>query len=212
MKYLLILFMLFFSANSIAQETKKEQAPTTETKPNEPPPISTNNGISSWNLGFGLGVEQYRTPYIDMVSLQGPNRVVLVDQEYRTRPSAWLTMNWNIRGIKEKNKAKINQLIEKKGVNLDPSDVYEMKWGLFAGVKIIDGNSNSFSSFAIGPQISFETMGGQSVSVGVGWVTHGTKRLPDDIEIGKPLPAHYTSIVYKKSTENSIMMMMSVSF
>lgn len=207
MKYVLILITLFLSAHSIAQEAKKDSTTSQEEK--KVNVTGNGDGISPWKLGFGLGVEQYRTPYIDSATLQGPNRLVVVEQEYRTRPSAWLTMNWNYVPSKKKS---MSTTTGSQSIDSDSSDVDKTKYGFFAGVKIIDGNANSFSSFALGPQVSFETKGGQNISIGLGWVTHGTKRLADDIKEGQALPSHYTSVVYKKSTENSVMMMMSVSF
>ena len=81
--------------------------------------------------------------------------------------------------------------------------------GFFAGVKLIDSNSEAFSAFAIGPQITFVT-DKKEISVGLGFVTHRTKQYAGGIEEGKPLPSQYDDIVYEEGTENSGMLMMSV--
>jgi|GEM_PF-6548109 len=155
------------------------------------------DGIDSWKLGFGLGVEQYRDDYIESASIHGDTKIVTVDQSFETRPSAWLTVNWNIWGL---------------NTNIDQSsciDLCNTKWGLFAGVKLLDANSQAFSSFALGPQVSFQTKM-SVISIGFGWVTHGTKTLANGIQEGAPLPSQYDEIAYKEGTENSYMLMMSI--
>lgn len=149
--------------------------------------LNEADGIDSWGLGFGLGVEQYRTDYINEARLQGPNRIVTTEQTYQTLPSAWLTTNWNVVNIFNK----------------------ETAFGFFVGVKLIDANAEAFSSFALGPQVSF--VGGErTISVGLGWVTHGTKEYASGIVEGQPLPSQYDDIVFHKGTENSGMLMVSI--
>lgn len=153
--------------------------------------------LAKWNLGFGLGVEQYRDDYIESASMRGDSKIVTIEQRYETRPSAWLTMNWNL---------------WKLGTTRDPStctDLCNTKFGLFAGVKLIDSNASAFSSFALGPQMSFQSKT-RVISVGLGWVTHRTKKFAKDISEGEPLPSQYDDIVYENGTENSYMLMMSV--
>ncbi|MDP5214566.1 hypothetical protein ORJ66_16050 [Pseudoalteromonas tunicata] len=157
-------------------------------------------GVDEWQLSFGLGVEQYREAYIDSASIRGDDRIVVTEKTYDTRPSAWLTMNWNISGIG--NNTRI----------VDGNDVSDTKFGFFAGVKLIDGDSSAFSSFALGPQVSFVTLDKKTISVGLGWVTHGTRTYANNIQAGMALPEQYDDIVFEEGTENSYMLMMSVGF
>ncbi|WP_111977135.1 hypothetical protein [Algibacillus agarilyticus] len=158
-------------------------------------------GVAEWELSFGLGVEQYRETYIDSASLRGDERIVVTEKTFDTRPSAWLTMNWNLWGIGTNTKT-----------DSDGNDISDTKFGFFAGVKLIDGNSSAFSSFALGPQVSFLTQSKKTISVGLGWVTHGTRTYANGINPGVPLPEQYDDIVYEEGTENSYMLMMSVGF
>lgn len=155
--------------------------------------------IEQWGLGFGLGVEQYDEPYIDQASLRGDNRIVTTEKTFKTLPSAWLTMNWNRWGIGEEK------------TNNKGQDVRDTRWGFFAGVKLIDSNSESFSAFALGPQVTF-VLEKKVISVGLGWVTHKTRSYAEGIVAGQALPAQYDDIVYEEGTENSFMLMTSVSF
>ena len=161
---------------------------------------TSNNpvGIDTWGLGFGLGIEQYRNTYIDDASLRGDNRIVTTEKTFETRPSAWLTMNWNIWGIGGPSL--------RNGV-----DVQDTKWGFFAGVKLLDANSEAFSAFSLGPQVSF-VLENRVVSVGLGWVTHQSKQYAHGIVAGEPLPTQYDDIVFEEGTENSFMLMVSVGF
>ena len=159
--------------------------------------------ISEWGWGLGIGIEQYRQQaYIDQASTYGTDRIVVVEKDYRTNPSAWMTLNWNV-WPRPKSAAEL------KAAGLT-ADVEKVKWGFFAGVKLLDANSQALSAFALGPQVSFFTAERQ-VSVGFGWVNHRTKRFAAGIEEGKPLPAQYTDIKYREGSENSYMVMFSVS-
>lgn len=63
-------------------------------------PKDNGVGIGTWGLGFALGIEQYREPYIERASIQGDGeneRVVTTERSIETRPSAWMTINWNIK-------------------------------------------------------------------------------------------------------------------
>lgn len=166
------------------------------------PPYSVaeneSGGINSWNLGFGLGVEQYREDYIDTASIRGDQKIVTTEKRFETRPSAWMTMNWNIWGVGDK--------LAFNGTN----DVNGTKFGFFAGVKLLDSTSDSFGAFALGPQISFLTKS-NVISIGAGWVTHKTRKYAKGISAGEPLPAQYDDVVFEEGTENSYMVMMSVA-
>lgn len=169
------------------------------------PAVSKTAEISDWGLGFGLGIEQYKNPYIDQASLRGDTRIVTTEKTFDTRPSAWLNINWNVWGwndIKTKNAAGV---LETTYVDRD------IRYGFFAGVKLIDGNSESFSAFALGPQISF-LIDQREISVGFGWVTHQTREYAHGIISGQPLPIQYDDIVFEEGTENSYMLMFSISF
>lgn len=158
--------------------------------PPPPPPAasgSTSNTIKDWGFGLGIGIEQYRNKYIDQAGTYGTNRLVLIEKDYKTLPSAWLTLNWNVSG----------------------DDTKKMRYGFFTGIKLLDSNSQVFSAFSLGPQITFKTQE-RNVSVGFGWVTHRTKTLANGISEGSALPAHFTDIKYKEGSENSYMMMFSV--
>ena len=169
-----------------------------------PTPTPTPTGsISDWELSFGLGVEQYKNTYIDSASLRGDNRIVTTEKTFDTRPSAWLTVNWNVWGWN-------TQEVTINGVKTKIDD-RDIRYGFFAGVKLIDGNSDAFSSFALGPQISF-LVDDREISVGLGWVTHPVKEYAYGIIAGQSLPEQYDDIVFSESTENSYMLMMSMSF
>ena len=161
-----------------------------------------STGVADWGLGFGLGIEQYKDTYIDSASLRGDDRIVITGKSFKTRPSAWLTMNWNIWGVGDGKSVRVGG---------KSTTVYDTRWGFFAGVKIIDGNSEAFSAFALGPQVSF-VLKERVISVGLGWVTHQTREYAQGISAGEVLPSHYDDIAFEEGTENSYMLMMSVSF
>jgi hypothetical protein len=156
-------------------------------------------GIKNWGLGFGLGVEQFRDEFVDKASVQGQNKIVVLEKTYETLPSAWLTLNWNVIGLDST-----------RGKDFDGNDVHNVKFGFYAGVKILGtGADEAFSAFSLGPQISFVT-NEKIISIGAGWVTHGTQDFANGIVEGNPLPDQYQEIVFRQSTENSYMIMMSV--
>lgn len=188
MRILVLILVLVLSFAIHAQ-----QSTSTSTSTSTPTPTPTPTGsISDWELSFGLGVEQYRNTYIDSASLRGDARIVTTEKTFDTRPSAWLTINWNVWGWENDNDR-------------------DIRYGFFAGVKLIDGNSDAFSSFALGPQISF-LVDEREISIGAGWVTHPIKQYAYGIIAGEPLPEQYDDIVFKEGTENSYMLMMSISF
>lgn len=156
-------------------------------------------GIEAWELGFGLGIEQYRDKYIESASLHGEDKIVVTEKTYDTLPSAWLTVNWNIWP---------RATVAKKAAG---TDVQDIKWGFFAGVKLLGSNSDAFSAFSLGPQVSF-VLEEKVISVGAGWVTHQTRTYAKDIVAGEALPSQYDDIVFEDGTENSYMLMMSVNF
>ncbi|MGN6113446.1 MAG: hypothetical protein ACTHOC_10705 [Luteimonas sp.] len=149
-----------------------------------------------WGLGLGLGVEQFQQEYVESASLQGADRIVTLERSYKTKPSAWLTGAWNIWSLSP-------------WVEADGSLVRQTSVGIFAGVKLLGSGGDTFSAFSIGPQVHFELPNNRSVSVGVGWVTHGTRTFANGIADGSPLPLQYDNIVYRESTESSYMLMVS---
>jgi hypothetical protein len=91
------------------------------------------------------------------------------------------------------------------------NDTDEIKYGFFAGLKVLDATANTFSGFAFGPQISFFVGKNKRViSIGAGWVAHGTKTFASGIEDGSALPTEFTDIKYREGTEHSVMLMFSV--
>jgi hypothetical protein len=192
-KNLLFCFCVTFLSTGLLAQDEQQEVESQQSK------TASKGGIADWQLGFGLGVEQYKDVYIDQASIRGDTRIVTTEKTYETRPNAWLTINWNVWGIGNK-----------KGV-YKGNDVFNTKWGFFAGVKLIDSDSNAFSSFALGPQVSFQTES-KTISIGFGWVTHGTKKFANQIKEGESLPSQYDDIVFKEGTENSYMVMMSVGF
>lgn len=168
---------------------------------NDPPPADSNIGIGTWGLGFGLGVEQYRDSFIDTASIQGDGeseRIVTTEKSIDTRPSAWLTVNWNLKPFGSSR------------VNISGDNVISKKWGFFAGVKLLGESNDAFSAFALGPQVTFLTDKNREISVGLGWVTHPTRTYAGNIVEGESLPAQFDDIVFEESTENSYMIMMSI--
>lgn len=159
--------------------------------------------LKTLGFGFALGVEQYRAPYIEEATTNGTNRIVSIDKEYKTLPSFWATINWNIAtfGAGEVSLLEVNKTA-KVGV------------GLFTGVKLVGGPGNqAFDGFALGPQVTFKTTGTtpRDISLGVGWVTHKTRGLATGIVEGQPLPADYTDVKFRQKSENSVAVMLSVS-
>lgn len=159
------------------------------------------NGVDAWNFNFGIGVEQYRSDYVDQARITGDQKIVVVEKEYQTRPSAWLTLSWNFLGLDK------TDVVEVQGESIDINNV---KFGLFAGTKIIGEDSSVFESFALGPQITFQAKD-RDISVGIGWVTHPTRKLASGITEGNALPDQFDDISYKEGTENSYMLMFSIA-
>lgn len=175
-----------------------------------PLPALSQGGVEDWNLNFGLGVEQYRDAFVEQASIKGEDRIVVVEKTYKTRPSGWLTVNWNILGAGSsvvKTDEKGNVVKDDKGNTVV---LRNTMFGLFAGTKIIGSDSSAFDAFSFGPQVTF-ALQDREISIGAGWVTHKTKRLGRDIVEGSPLPAQYDDVSYKEGTENSYMMMLSIS-
>tara|TARA_B100001057_G_C22527360_1_gene824367 strand:- start:148 stop:690 length:543 start_codon:yes stop_codon:yes gene_type:complete len=160
------------------------------------------SGVDAWNFNFGIGVEQYRSDYIDQARITGEDKIVVVEKEYQTRPSAWLTLSWNIFGL--------GNSLGTETIGATSVDIYNVKLGLFAGTKILGEDSTVFDSFALGPQVTFQAID-REISIGIGWVTHPKRELADDIDEGDPLPSQYDDISYKEGTENSYMLMFSIA-
>ncbi|QUX91520.1 hypothetical protein CYL31_08840 [Marinomonas sp. A3A] len=161
------------------------------------------DGVDNWNFNLGIGVEQYRSDYIDQAKIAGDERIVVVEKEYQTRPSAWLTLSWNFWGLGDPVRTTQNAA----GNNID---IHNVKFGLFVGAKILGENATSFESFALGPQITFQAED-RDISVGLGWVTHPTRELASGISEGGTLPSQFDDITYKEGTENSYMLMFSIA-
>jgi hypothetical protein len=109
---ILVLVALFTPLSALAQEKEKEKT------------------ISEWGWGLGIGIEQYRQQaYLDQASTYGTDRAVVVEKDYRTNPSAWMTLNWNV-WPRPKLAAELKALGK-------TTDVEKVKWGFFAGVKLL---------------------------------------------------------------------------
>lgn len=180
MKYIIGCFVLIISSNCYAQ------------------------GVDNWNLNVGIGVEQYRNDYIEQAKITGEERIVLIEKEFKTRPSAWLTISWNFWGLDD---PVTTATIVATGKSVD---IHNIKFGLFAGTKIIGGDSSAFESFALGPQITFQA-NDRDISIGLGWVTHPSRTLSFGIKEGEPLPPQFDDVSYIESTENSYMLMFSMA-
>ena len=161
------------------------------------------DGVEDWNFNLGIGVEQYRSDYIDQARIAGDEKIVVIEKEYQTRPSAWLTLSWNIWGLGDPAGAE-------KNAAGNSVDIYNVKFGLFAGTKILGEDSSAFESFALGPQITFQAQD-RDISIGFGWVTHPTRELAHGIKENAPLPSQFDDVAYKEGTENSYMLMFSIA-
>lgn len=164
---------------------------------------SKADGVDNWNFNLGIGVEQYRSDYIDRAKIVGDERFVVVEKEYQTRPSAWLTLSWNFWGLGDP----VGSTEDASGKSID---IHNVKFGLFAGTKVIGEDSSAFESFALGPQITFQAED-RDISIGLGWVSHPTRELASGINEGGSLPSQFDDIAYKESTENSYMLMFSIA-
>tara|TARA_R110002167_G_scaffold45324_4_gene136333 strand:- start:12508 stop:13086 length:579 start_codon:yes stop_codon:yes gene_type:complete len=182
MKYIVVLIVSIFSIGAFAQ----------------------GEGVDAWNFNIGIGVEQYRSDYIDRARITGTERIVVIEKEYQTRPSAWLTLSWNFLGLDDPIGTEKNSLTDRT------IDIHNVKFGLFAGTKILGEDSSAFESFALGPQITFQAQD-RDISIGVGWVTHPTRTLSSGITEGVALPVQFDDIFYKEGTENSFMLMFSIA-
>lgn len=177
MKFIVFNLLLIISSTAFAQE-----------------------GVDAWNFNFGLGVEQYRADYIDQARIFGDERIVTIEKEFQTKPSAWLTLSWNVWVLDKGSQAKDGS----------DADIHNVKFGFFAGTKVIGEDSSAFESFAIGPQVTFQAKD-RDISIGLGWVTHPTRTFADEISAGEPLPEQFDDITYIEGTENSYMLMFSIA-
>lgn len=199
-----VLWISFSQVAVAAEEVEKIITETSVSNENQEDPkkIDENGlGIGTWGLGFALGIEQYREPYIETASIQGDGeneRIVTTERSIETRPSAWMTINWNLKPF------------GKTTMKMRGSDDASKKWGFFAGVKLLGESTEVFSAFALGPQITFLTTNNREISVGIGWVTHPTRTFAGNIVEGESLPTQFDDIVFEESTENSFIVMMSV--
>ncbi len=151
---------------------------------------SAENGIQSWGMSFGLGLEKFRNNYIERASINGESRVVIVEKKFDEQASGWLTLNWRPEKFVHNNYA----------------------LGFYVGVKITGASGNAFDGFSFGPQVSFRVSEGSPINIGFGWVAHQTRKLATGIVDGEPLPKHFDEIKFRETTENSWMVMVSKSF
>lgn len=185
------------------------------------PLVRAADSPEALGFGFGIGLENYKQRYIDSASTNGPDRIVVVEREYRTLPSAWLTLNFqfsavdfNPDGGEEPNEKSARRLFlgrcnhqTAKGESDDTVNCVGA--GLFVGLKVLDANNKTFGGVALGPQYTFYTAG-RRISIGAGYVWHQVKTLAPGIEEGKPLPSHYTDIKYSEKSERSSILMISI--
>jgi hypothetical protein len=154
-----------------------------------------NSWLDSVGFAFGIGSERYKTPYVQSASLNGPNKIVTIDEENDQVTSAWLTTGFNC--------------TEYLNVKKLPFGV-----GPYVGIKLVGSDASTFDSISIGGQLFFirDRATRKSINIGFGWVSHKTKTLARGIKEGEPLPAEYDEIKFQKRSEGSWMLMISSSF
>lgn len=166
-------------------------------------PADVPNGdlVSEWGLGVGVGVEFYRDSYIKTARLHGSDRIVVVEDEFKSQSSFWAQGHWIL-------------------------DAFPLKWmkpGLFVGAKLLGENGSTLDAVAVGLQLSFlddvnvivkgegtpTTKKKSGWNIGFGWVNHRVQRLAKNIHNGEPLPATYDDVVIRKKSEDFWMIMIS---
>lgn len=157
--------------------------------------------VDNWHINLGVGFEYLQEPVIEKSALRGSERIVVTQESYQSSNSLWLTLNWNIfpTDLEYLNKGIISV------INRD----YNVKYGLFAGVKLLDSMGESAGAFSFGPQVSF-ALGGRVMSVGGGLVMNKSKVYAEGISSGQPLPDYYDDIEFERRSDNSYLLMFSV--
>lgn len=162
---------------------------------------SVASEIDDWHVNVGLGFEYYQDPVIQKSALRGSDRIVVTQESYQASNSLWLTLNWNIfpTNLEYLNKGVISV------INQD----HKVKYGIFAGVKLVDSVGDSSGAFGFGPQVSF-LLGDRVMSLGGGLVMNKIKTYADGISSGSPLPTYYDDIELEESIKPSYLVMFSV--
>lgn len=201
------------NASAKAAITPAEVASNKPDSTQIPSTTPVNGAPADLNKAFGLsiafGIDFYTSLYITSASTNGPNNIVSIDDSYRVLPSVWAagTYTWpNVCKICGKN----------------------MRPGLFFATKLLDQTGTSISGAALGVQLSLvdQTVDSKvnrqndpqkpivvepTWNIGVGWSIHRTQRLARGILEQEPLPAEYSSIKYKTSYSQGVVIMISRS-
>lgn len=176
----------------------------------EPDPRET--ALKNWGLAAGIGVEFYDDRYIETASLQGQNRLVVVEKDFESKPSFWAVGNWTVDDCGALG-------------FIGRSRVMCADWhkpGFFVGAKLIGDSGEFLQGVTLGIQMAFlqnvavvgldgraRTAPRPSWNVGIGWVNHSVKSLAKGITEGEALPADFDDVILRESTDNGWIIMIS---
>lgn len=173
--------------------------------------VSMAEDLTKWGFGVGLAMEFYGDAYVERASINGEERIVGIDEEFKESPAIWSALNWTAT-------APCEQMIAIVQYVCTPW----VKPGWFVGAKLAGKDGVRLDGAAIGIQFAWlrtytvrKTDGSEvrerraSLNLGVGYMIHSTQRLAPDIQEGQPLPAHYDDIRYRRSTDEGWMILIS---
>ncbi len=155
------------------------------------------NNLDGWGFGIGIGFELYNNPYIKTASMNGAEKIVSVNEEYKSIPALWSAVNWTVTA-------------QCKHVHI-PARWVCTEWvkpGWFVGAKLIGQNGAGLDGAAVGIQWAFlrPADGGgagkrKSLNLGVGIGVTKFRELASGIKEGQALPSYYDDVRYRDTTK-----------
>lgn len=190
-----VLLGLLFATTAIHAGTESEKATASKG--------DADTQKADWRgLGFsvGLGMENFKDPYIREARVIGDQRNVLIEDAFDRQASLWLQLNYVWDG---------------SSLATDYSAP-----GMYVGLRAVAPDSQALDAFSLGVMWAFSrtrirsTPPGErkSVNVGFGPVWHRTQQLASGIVEGQPLPSQFQQIEFEKRDEVSWMLMVSFGF
>lgn len=166
--------------------------------------------IKTWGLAAAIAVEFYDEPFIQKSSLQGDQKLVVIEESTKSEPSFWAVGNWSVDDCDAVNWLQAARLCTNY-----------IKPGIFVGAKLIGNDGAALDGVALGFQWAFlgkksvgsaaekEEAHSSSWNIGIGYAAHKTQRFVDGIHENQPLPSDFSQIVYRKRSEWSWILMIS---
>lgn len=192
--FLLVFFQIGVAANGESTPSAGESQKTQVEKAAD---------LQAFEFGVAIGLENYRTEYVNEAKVVGDNRIVRVTDSYDTNASVWLDTHYTWDGW-----------AAGKGFTHSAP-------GFYVGVRLLGENSDFFDAFTLGVMWAFKRtrLGDDksdsafdSINIGIGPVWHRTRELANGIVEGESLPDEFDNVEYRKNDEISWMLIVSTGF